>query len=321
MPAKPWRCGECGIVLPGDLDVEAHFQDHPVPIEAVLAPACVHAPLLVDVSPGRVYLWMSVGDLGDAALSVHPGWTPRQTPAIVREIVERENGSSLTTPGWYYPHTRPSAQALDALYHEIVRTSPASMQPMPSAAILPSPAPAMPWLNVRPALIDRNPKRKRRTVATVELVSGVVAGFVGANLMYLCTAYFSFDGCAERAYGFPGFLILLLGICLVLFGFGSLLSTLGRDFSELPSDWRPGGPRADPEVEAGAERIAAILWGAILMAGLVAAEAFPIYNLVIQTTSGQHPAFNLGAFLIDMVFFGVADVILVFLIVTYSSSS
>lgn len=320
MPVRSWRCGECGIVLPDDLDVESHFLGHPVPPAARPTPRCSHAPLLVDVSPKRVYLWMSAGDVGDSSLGLHAGWTRRGTPSVVREIVERENAASLATPGWYYPHTAPSAQALDALYHQIVLAEERARAPQHGGIRTgpPSPAPGMPF---RSSALRRNPKAKRRLVASVELIFGIVTGVLGSNLMYLCTGTVPFDGCGERAYGFPGFALLFVGICVGLYGLGSLIATVGKEVRELPPDWHPGGPRASPEVEAEAEHLATIVWGAILMAILVAAEAFPIYNLVVLTSSGARPTFNLGAFLVDMVLFGIADAFIVFLAVTYGANN
>jgi hypothetical protein len=164
------------------------------------------------------------------------------------------------------------------------------------------------------------PRRNARIVAVLELSAALIAGVVGTNVMYICTSYAPFDGCDTRNYGLPGFILLMVGICLALVGIASLLSTLGKDIAELPPDWRTGA-RGDPRVEAGAERIATILWAAILMSVLVVVEAFPIYNLVLLTSSGQHPTFDLGAFLVDMIFFGIADSFVVFLIVTYGSNN
>jgi hypothetical protein len=57
------------------------------------------------------------------------------------------------------------------------------------------------------------------------------------------------------------------------------------------------------------------------VAVLVVVEAFPIHNLVMLTSSGQHPRFDLRVFLVDMSFLGIADSLVVFVIVTHGSNN
>jgi len=320
MRPKGWRCGECGIVLTGDVDVEAHFETHPVPPDAGPGPPCTHAALVVDVTPGRVYLWAGTEGKPDAPVDANPGWRHWRAPPVVKDIVERENRADLATPGWYYPHTRSSAAALDRLYHEMVRATGAISGPAAAGTARTRPEPTITREDIRAALLRPESRRNARIVAVLELSAALIAGVVGTNVMYICTSYVPFDGCDTRNYGAPGFVLLMIGICLGLVGIASLFSTLGKDITELPPEWQAGA-RGDPRVEAGAERLASVTWAAILMSVLVTVEAFPIYNLVVLTSSGQHPTFNLGAFLVDMAFFGIADVLIVFLIVTYGSNN
>lgn len=315
MRPKPWRCGECGAALAGDADVEEHFLAHPVPPGAVPPARCKHGPLAVNVTPSRVYLWVRAEGAEDPALGTHLGWSRRAAPAALREVVERENGSNLTVPGLYYPHSRPSGQGLEAVYHEIVRED-AAARPSRSA----SAAAIAPPRFTRGVRDDASRKRRARAAAAGELAGGIVAGVIGANLMYACTQYVPFDGCAEHGYGLYGLLILFPGVCIALVGLASFLATIGKEPGVLPEGWRPGGPHVSPELSAGVERIAAVVWGAILLAVLLVVEALPTYNLVLLTQSGRNPTFNLGAFLADMVFFVVADLIVVFLVVTYTAN-
>ncbi|HYM39511.1 MAG TPA: hypothetical protein VEY12_05120 [Thermoplasmata archaeon] len=315
MPANAWRCGECGAVLPDTEDTEAHFRSHPVPSAAVLAPRCTHAPLVVDVTPERVYLWMSAEAPGGWSLSLHHGWPRWHAPSVIREIVERENGASLATPGWYYPHTRASAEALDGLYHEIARSHVAARaRTRVSAPRMPAPVKSALWTDARRA-------RRTRLTGSLELTVGIVVAVSGGTLMYACTAYDQFGGCAEHGFGLPGFFVLVAGLVAVLLGLSSLMAATRKGISEMPEGWTPKAASEDAKAYVGVERTAAWLWGGILLAILVAAEAIPIYGVVGLTTAGQHPTFNLGAFVVDMVFIAVADLFVVFLIVTQTANT
>ncbi len=144
-----------------------------------------------------------------------------------------------------------------------------------------------------------------RSAWGVVLFAGAVIILVGVNLMLACTAW-SEDLCVDRAYGPYGFAIVFAGGIVALVGLASLLSAGEHG---LPPEIRFEEEGYDPVVVARGERLGSILFVAICGAILVAAEAFPIYSLYLQTATPVNPSFDPTAFAVDVGVFAVADAV------------
>jgi hypothetical protein len=127
---------------------------------------------------------------------------------------------------------------------------------------------------------------------------------IGAPLLLACTEP-GYSGCLAHAYGPIGAVILLVAGGFAVVGFASLLAYRGK---EVPRKWGRQTPGMDPALEARAERSARFAFVAIIAAVLSVAEAVPLYSVV--QLEGFDPVFTT----VDILFYAVADVIVLFLV-------
>lgn len=154
------------------------------------------------------------------------------------------------------------------------------------------------------------------------VIHGVIMG-VGGALTYFGITLLEGNNCTPNGecggapYGEQGLVLLLLGIVLLLYGFGSLVGA--------PSRWQS---RSDPRHAAdydpvhgerpelrGQNARAFVL--ALFAVALIIAEAFPLYSLYQETTNVPRPTFNGPLFAIDVLLFAAADLSVLVLAYVY----